>query len=108
MKALEKIKGFFAKKDKRTPLEHRIDELTERMANYDQYSDEYKDMADNLRTLSEANSRLKEKKCSFVDGNVLFNGLIATIQILIILAYEERHVIRSRATSFITKLIGKK
>ena len=109
MTIFDKIKGLFEKKDKRTPLEKRIDELTERMANYDQFCPDYTQMSENLRTLTEANSRLKESEQKWhLDGNVVFTGIMALAQIIIILIYEERNVLKSKAVNFVTKMIGRK
>lgn len=103
------FKGVFTKKDKRTPLEKRIDELTERMRNYDEYSDDYTQMANNLAVLTAAQAQYKEATKRWrLDGNVVFNGFMALLQVILILIWEERHVIRSEATRFVTKFIGRK
>lgn len=102
------FKELFAKKDRRNPIEKRIDEIAERMKNYDEFSDDYKSMAENLATLTEANAKFKEtEKKHRISGDTVFNGLIAFAQIIVILIWEERHCIRSEATKFMTKLIRK-
>lgn len=104
------LKGISNKKqdDKRTIIEKRIDELAERMQHFDSASDEYDKMAATLVTLTEANAKLKESdKKSCLDKNTMFNGIAALVQIIIILMWEERHVIRSEAMKFVTKLIRK-
>lgn len=112
MKILTQIKCLmkkFEKKDKRNPIEKRIDDLTERMKNYDEYSDDYRTMAENLVTLTEANAKFKEPDKKFhLCGDTVFNGIIAFLQIVVILLWEERHCIRTEATKFMTKLIGRK
>lgn len=103
------LKGLFAKKDERNPIERRIDDIAERMKNFDEYSDDYRKMAENLSTLTEANAKFKEhEKKWHLDGNIVFNGIIAFAQIIVILLWEERHCIRTEATKFMTKLIGRK
>lgn len=105
----ETIKNLFTKKDKRNPIERRIDDITERMKNYDEYSDDYRKMVENLTTLTEANANFKEAEKKFhICGDTVFNGVIAFAQIIVILLWEERHVIRSEATKFMTKLWGRK
>lgn len=110
---LKKLKawfnGLFTKKDDRNLIERRIDEISERMKNFDEYGDDYTKMAENLKTLTEANSNVKEhEKKWHLDGNVVFNGIVAFAQIVIILLWEERHCVRSEAVKFVTKLIGRK
>lgn len=103
------LKGLFAKKDKRNPIEKRIDDITERMKNYDEYSDDYRKMVENLTTLTEANARFKEAEKKFhICGDTIFNGVVAFAQIIVILIWEERHCIRSEAIKFMTKLVGRK
>lgn len=104
---LDKLKKMFSKQKQKSLIDERIDEILVKMQNYDQYSDDYKSMADNLKTLSEVRDNLKDKRCR-LDPNVILNGLFAFAQIIVILMYEERHVIRSKATSFMTRLIGRK
>lgn len=101
------IKGLFTKKDRRNPIEKRIDELAERMKNFDENSDDYKEMAETLTKLTEANAKVKENQKKGLSMDVLFNGLMALLQVVLILIWEERHVIRSEAIKFMTKL-GKK
>lgn len=102
------IKGLFTKKDRRNPIERRIDELAERMKNFDETSDDYKEMAETLTKLTEANAKVKEHQKKGLSWDVLFNGGIAFLQIIVILIWEERHVIRSGAIKFVTKLVGRK
>lgn len=103
------IKGLFTKKDKRNLIEKRIDDISKRMENYDEYSDDYTKMAENLKILTEANANVKEcEKKWHLDGNIIFNGIVAFAQIIVILIWEERHVVRSEATKFMTKLISRK
>lgn len=110
-KAKKWFKGIFNKdqEGKRTIIEKRIDELAERMQNFDSASDIYDKMAATLITLTEANAQLKEsnKKQTCLDKNTVFNGFMALAQIVIILLWEERHVIRSEAMKFVTKLVRK-
>lgn len=102
----EKIKAWWKKKHEETPIDKRIRELTEEMSNFHGDSNEYQRMSENLKTLSEA-KQLIEHKCNKIDGNVIFNGIMALAQVILILIWEERHVIRSTATKFITKLFTK-
>lgn len=103
------LKGLFVKKDERNPIEKRIDEISERMKHFDECSDDYRKMAENLNILTEANAKVKEhEKKWHLDGNVVFNGIVAFAQIVIILLWEERHYVRSEAVKFVTKLIGRK
>jgi len=102
------IKGLFVKKDKRNPIERRIDELAERMKNFDETSDDYKEMAETLTKLTEANAKVRENQKKGLCLDVLFNGLMALLQVVLILIWEERHVVRSTAIKFVTKLIGRK
>lgn len=108
MKIKEWFKNLFAKKDRRSPIEKRIDELAERMRNYDEFSDDYQHMAENLQRLTEANANVKQYESKGLSKDTLFNGVVAFAQIVVILLWEERHVIRSEATRFVTKLIGRK
>lgn len=108
MKIKEWFKNLFTKKDRRNPIELRIDELAEKMKHYSEDSEQYSKMADQLVKLTEANAKVKETEKKAIDGNVLFNGFVAFAQIIVILVWEERHVIRSEATRFMTKLIGRK
>lgn len=103
------FKGLFEKKDKRNLIEKRIDEIAEKMKYYGEDSNEYTKMIENLKLLTEANASFKEsEKKSKLSSDVLFNGIVAFLQIIVILVWEERHCIRTEATRFMTKLIGKK
>jgi hypothetical protein len=103
------IKSFTKGKDKRNSIEKRIDEIAERMKNYDEYSDDYRKMAESLSILTEANAKVKDSQKKWhLDRNVIFNGIVASVQIVIILIWEERHCIRTEAIKFVTKLVSKK
>lgn len=101
------IKGLFVKKDKRNSIERRIDELAEKMSYLDENSEECKEMAETLMKLTEANAKVKENQKKGISSDTLFNGFMALLQVVLILIWEERHVIRSEALKFMTKL-GKK
>ena len=98
----ERIKQWL-NRDRRTLIERRMDEITESLRNYDDTSDNYRNAAENLRILAEADARIKAAE-SRVDRTAVFNGVIALVQIILILIWEERHVLKSKALSFITKL----
>ena len=101
------IKEKTKKKDKRTQLEKRIDELCEYMTTYGEDTDEYAAMAETLKTLTEAQANLKEKKQAGIDGKTWLTVIVSFAQIIIILIWEETHVIRSEALKFMFK-IGRK
>lgn len=85
----------------KSELEKAIDSLLARMANSQEESEEYAQMADQLVKLyklkeHDAPSRISKDTMVLVAGNL--------VGILIIVGYERAHVVTSKALSFAGKL----
>lgn len=90
----------FTKNENKSKLDEVIDDLLNQMEGKDGDSKEYEKMSDNLSKLYEAKSKMKRfdinpETLLVVGGNIL--------GILIILAYEEKNIISSKAMKFIGK-----
>lgn len=89
------------RKDKRTEVEKQIDNLAAKLETMNGSEPEYKAMAENLKTLSEASS-FKEKKR--LDANVIIPAVLSFLGIAGIVWAESKDVlIRSKALPFCKK-----
>lgn len=88
------------RKDEPSIYDEAIDKVLERMVAFDPIDAEYADMMEQLERLSKLKaerhkSRLDPNQMLLVAGNLL--------GILVIVAYEQKHVMASKAQSFILK-----
>jgi len=91
---------LFTKKQKKTTVDDVIDSLISDMESMDSNTDEYATVVNNLLKLSEVKTEVKKSRIS-PDTLLVIGGNI--LGIIIILSYEEKDIITSKAMSFIGK-----
>ena len=91
----------FGKQDKRTSIDKEIDRVVEVMSITKSDSEEYKEMAINLELLMKGRSYSKDT--TKISKDVLVTGLFSVLSILIIIGYEQGHVMASKAIGFVVK-----
>ena len=79
-------------------LDEAIDNALSELASHELHSEEYSKAADQLTKLYEIRQK---NKPDTVSKDALINALSGLAGILVIVAYEQRHVMTSRALSFI-------
>lgn len=101
---MKKIKLTF-KKDKRTELEKEIDRLVFKMSLIeDQTSDEYKKYVDQLNALTGINVNSRSvKEVKAIDPNTILVVLGGLAEIVLIMSYENIHVLSTKAFNRILK-----
>ena len=92
--------NFTTKKDKRTLLDKEIDSVVEFMKEYEPSSEKYVVMSENLERLYKAKSLIKDR---FVSPDTIAMGVIAILQILLVLNHEKTDVLTSKAANWIWK-----
>lgn len=93
--------SFIKKKDKRTPLEHEIDNLVETLSTMDPTSEDYAKVAQQVETLRKA---LTYEKQPFVKGDTIV-GILGNLAIVgaVCLFEQSGHILRTQATRFLYK-----
>lgn len=81
-------------------LDKEITRVIYDMSNTDSHSPEYKEMANNLRTLNEIREGRKSRRVSPDTVLIVTANLVG---ILAVLAFEDDHVITRKALSFVLK-----
>jgi len=92
---------LFTKKDKRSTIDKEIDSVIEVMSILNANSDEYTAMAKNLEVLMKAKSYNKDGTKVSKDTVWTVVGSIASI--VIIVGYEQAHIVASKAIGFVIK-----
>ena len=87
-------------KDKRTNLDKEIDSVLEQMSVLEANTDQYKAMRENLSALCEARALIKPSGPS-ADAILTVAGSL--MGIVLMLGYEQTHVITSKAIGFVLK-----
>jgi len=91
----------FTRKNKRSSIDKEIENVLEVMGLLNADSVEYTKMANNLDTLMKARSYSKDQTTVSMDTVWTVGGSI--IGILILIGYEQAHVITSKALGFVIK-----
>jgi len=89
------------KKDKRSSIDKEIDSVIEVMSMLNADTEEYTKMAANLAVLMQGRSYNKDN--IKISKDVIINGVFSILGILIIVGYEQCHVMGSKALVFVTK-----
>lgn len=89
-----------SKKDKNPKLTLAKDKLLDELNNYDPQDKEYQAILESLKAITELDPKSRRSK---VDVNTL--ALVAgnLLGILVIVAYEQKHVFASKASGFLLK-----
>ncbi len=93
------FKNWF-NRDKRTELDKRIDEGLGELSNLSITSENYDQAAKNVEILCKARSYEKPRK---VSPDALLSAIVSVGSIVLILGYEQAHVITSKAFHFIPR-----
>lgn len=91
---------YFAKKNE-TPLDKLIDDTLSQMENIGPDADEYADLLGTLETLYKLR---KEDRPNRVDRNTVLQAAASVGSILLIIAYEQKHIFNTRAAPHIPKV----
>jgi hypothetical protein len=92
---------IFAKRDKRTDIDKEIAALIEVMNITEKRTPEYKQMAETYDTLMKGKSYNKEQ--SKISKDVIVSGIFSIASIVIIVGFEQFHVLASKALGFVPK-----
>jgi len=88
------------KKDKNPKLTLAKDKLMDELSNYDPQDKEYQAILVSLKALTELESQPRRGK---VDANTLALVIGNLLGIIVIVAYEQKHVFASKASGFLLK-----
>lgn len=93
-----KMLKFKLKKDKRTALDKEIDFLLDELHEDDLDNDDYEELLRRIERLTEIRARETcQKKVEHVDPNTILVVLGAIVEIVLIMNYENLHVISTKA-----------
>lgn len=87
-------------KNKEVELDNLIDALMQRMADEDESSEEYAELLARVERLHKLKTKSRERR---VSPDTLAIGAFGIIQVLVIIAYEQKHVMTSKAIPFVQK-----
>jgi hypothetical protein len=94
---------LFKKKDRNPKLALAKDKLLDELTNYDPQDKEYQAILESLKAIIELELRTN-KWLSKVDANTFALIVCNLLGILIIVAYEQKHVFASKASGFLAKV----
>lgn len=92
----------FKKKDKRSNLEVERDRLMEDLSKMDPTEDKYDKLLDKAVKVNEMLCTDKEHRLTF-DTTALIKGASSLGGILLIMIYENRHVLSTKALNFVSR-----